>query len=95
VERQKADVGRLDPHSDLLHGGLRMNISLRDEDEEDREPNSSHVHFLNLTFYSASSALPAFCTEAVGSLIQFSRVAEKMSSEASALPAKYLTATAD
>jgi hypothetical protein len=35
VERQKTDVGRLDPHSDLLHDCLRMNISIRDEDEKD------------------------------------------------------------
>jgi hypothetical protein len=67
-----------------------MNISLRDEDEEDREPNSSNVHFFgslesitnetNVTKTFLDTVIPSFRNR---SLTQLSPAVKKMSSIAS------------
>ena len=38
VERQKADVGRLDAHPDFSESGLSMGIGYREKDREHQEP---------------------------------------------------------
>ena len=42
VERQEADVRRLDTHSDFFDGGLAVNIGAGNKDRQNQKPENDH-----------------------------------------------------